>query len=157
MLLETAPCDTITAILPFPDRVDAVSAALERAHGAPFPEAGRVEEGEGVRFVWSGQDEALALGARVEVDGAATVDVSDGYAALRLNGSAVAEVLSRLCPVDLRPAAFPPGSAVRTLLGHADALLIAEEGPVLILVARSVADHVVEEIERAMRGLASRS
>ena len=97
MLLETAPCDTITAILPFPGRVDAVSAALERAHGAPFPEAGRVEEGEGVRFVWSGQDEALALGARVEVEGAATVDVSDGYAALRLNGSGPSLRFCRVC------------------------------------------------------------
>ena len=47
------------------------------------------------------------------------VDVSDGYEALTLRGPGAARALSAGCPLDLHPAAFPPGMATRTVLVRA--------------------------------------
>lgn len=49
----------------------------------------------------------------------ALVDVSHGYCVLRLAGEGARALLARLCPVDVRPAAFAPGRCLSSNLeGH---------------------------------------
>lgn len=69
----------------------------------------------------TGRDQAPALVARLE-DALAghhhmALDVSDARTVLHLSGPGVAEALAKGAPVDLSPAAFPPGTARRTHLG----------------------------------------
>lgn len=155
--LRHAPVAAITQILPFAGRHEAVSEALRDAHGLRFPAPNQVESAGDLCLAWSGLDEALALGPPVgAIEGAAVIDQSDAWAPMKLAGAA-ADVLARLCPVDLRPAAFPPGSAARTGLGHVAVLLLAEDDGVLILVPRSMAAHAVEEIAEAMRAVVARA
>ena len=157
LTLEPAAVEAITQLMPFAGRAEAVSEALRNVYGVGLPAPNRVEAAGGLRLVWSGLDEALALGPPVAVEGAAVLDQSDGWAPLMLTGEQAPDVLARLCPVDLRPSAFGPGSAARTMLGHASVLLVAEAEGVLILVPRSMATHAVEEIGRAMEAVAARA
>ncbi|MEO1693616.1 MAG: sarcosine oxidase subunit gamma family protein [Pseudomonadota bacterium] len=53
----------------------------------------------------------------------ALVDISDRNRAYHLVGPRAAEVLNSGCPLDLSIAAFAPGTATRTLYGHADVIL----------------------------------
>lgn len=72
--------------------------------------------------------EGLALEAALSAAFGTTfhslVDISHRNAALLLSGPAVADVLNAGCPLDLSDAAFPPGSATRTLLGKSEIVLI---------------------------------
>ena len=108
--------------------------------------------------VWAGMGQWLVEGrerARSRRLGglAAVTDQTDGWAGLRLAGDAARAVLARLVPLDLEPAAFPPGTAARSLLRHVPLLLIArDEGGFELLVPRSYARTAVEELAGAMRG-----
>lgn len=64
----------------------------------------------------------------------------------------------RLVPLDLRPAAFPVGRAVRAPLGHMSAILIREPSDsILVLTFRSMARTAWHEIEVAMHSVAARA
>lgn len=52
------------------------------------------------------------------------VDVSHRNVGIDVAGAQAAAVLNAGCPLDLSEAAFPPGSATRTLLGKAEIVLI---------------------------------
>lgn len=54
----------------------------------------------------------------VPAQGLALVDLSDGVASLEVSGSAVREVLSKGCGLDLHPRSFPPGRCARTRLAQ---------------------------------------
>lgn len=108
-----------------------VVSAVNEAAGAVMPYVRGATVGEdGKGAVWMAPDELLIL----TDDGAAgetatrlsaalsgvhhmALDVSDARAVLRLEGAKVAEVLMKGMPVDLRDAAFPPGSSRRSHLG----------------------------------------
>ena len=66
-------------------------------------------------------------------------------------------MLARLVPIDLDPAAFPPGSAARSMLGHVPLLLVNGDDGFELLVPRSYARTAVEELATAMRGVAARA
>ncbi|MFC7053927.1 sarcosine oxidase subunit gamma [Hansschlegelia quercus] len=51
------------------------------------------------------------------------VDISHRNVAIEISGPAAAEALNAGCPLDLSEAAFPNGSATRTLLGKAEIVL----------------------------------
>ena len=74
---------------------------------------------------------------------------------MRLTGPAAAEVLARLVPIDLDPAAFPPGRVARTMLGHMMAVLIATPDGYDILVMRSFTDTAAHDLSTAMRSVAA--
>ena len=87
----------------------------------------------------------------------AITDVSDGRAALCLEGPSAREVLAKGCPLDLHPKAFPPGSCAQTLLGKADVLLHlradepAEGASFDLYVGRSFAQYLWAWVEDAGR------
>jgi len=96
---------------------------------------------------WLVETEAVPLGpfaAALAGMHAAVLDVSDAYAAIRLSGARVPDVLSSGCSLDLHPRVFP--GVARTLLGKADVLLHrighGDEPTFDVYVARSYADYL---------------
>ena len=77
----------------------------------------------------------------INAAGGALFDVSASYVAWRVTGECAARVLNRGCPLDLRPAAFPPGRCAQSVLGHVNALFYRpDEGAAfIVMVARSFA------------------
>ena len=151
-VLELGP---VAAIQPFPG--GGADTAL-RARGLGFPAPGRSLEAEGVRIVWAGREMALLIGAPPgAVEGAAVIDVTDGWAGMALSGARGWEVLARLVPIDLRPAAFGEGTAARTLLNHVPALILRRGETLEILVPASYARTAWHEVAAAMELLAVRA
>ena len=156
-LTEWAP-EAITSVAPFKGQDEAVSAALKEALGAGLPMPGRAMGKESARVLWSGLGQALVLGPRVELPGAAVTDQSDAWACLVLEGPEARAVLARLCPLDLRPEAFRRGHVARSLLGHMNAVLHrAGAERYELLVFRSMARTAVHELSEAMTSVAAQS
>ncbi|MDV7142627.1 sarcosine oxidase subunit gamma family protein [Tropicimonas sp. TH_r6] len=81
------------------------------------------------------------------------VDVSDARASFRLEGPGAREVLARLCPVDLSPAAFGPGDLRRTRLAQVPAAFwIDEAGAFTLVCFRSVARYAFDCLAEAASG-----
>jgi len=159
--LAAPPETPMRSIAPYRNR----AAALDEALGAPLPEPGRsVELADGLRLIWAGLDlwflrgpGATAEFAERIASHAAVTDQSDGWTALALTGTGAADVLARLVPLDLDPAAFPPGAAARTELRHIACLIRAMDGGFELLVMRSFTATAVHEIAAAMRAVAARA
>lgn len=144
----------VWSIAPYPGRD--LSAALAPLH---FPAPGEVVEGGGMRLVWAGRDMAFLTGAPAPaLDGlAAVTDQRDGWVWVTLTGADAAAVLARLCPLDLRAAAFPVGTSARSVLQHLPALLVrVGDQAFQIATYRSMAATLLHEVEAAMRAVAAR-
>lgn len=155
--LREADCGPITSVALFAGGQSAADdglAALDLA----FPAPGTMATGkDGARIVWTGRDQAFVLGAVPRIAGAAVTDQTDGWTCLSVEGAKVADVLARLVPVDLRPAALPPGRAIRTGLNHMNVVLMRPaETRFEILVFRSMARTAFHEIAEAMATVAAR-
>jgi sarcosine oxidase subunit gamma len=103
---------------------------------------------EGVRAaLWLGPDEWLLLAeegasapALPDALPHSLVDVSDRHHAFAVAGPQAATLLNEGCPLDLDPAAFPPGACTRTLFGKAEIVLWRREAEAFeIEVSRSFA------------------
>lgn len=136
-----------------------VSGVLEPL-GLSFPDPGRVSAAGDLRLVWCGRDQAMLIGA-APPDGlaaqAAVTDQSDGWVCLALTGAGAVAVLSRLVPLDLRAAAFPPGHAARSALSHLPLILWREDDGFRLMTFRSMARTARDEIAHAMAHLAARA
>lgn len=144
-----------------PEDATALAEVLERAHGLPCPGPGESASAGTARLWWFGRDAWLLIGpppdaALAEV--AALTDQSDGWAGLRLSGAGAAQVLARLVPIDLAPAAFAEGATARCPLRHVPVALSRTGAEAFELLGpRSMAGTLVEEVERAMRRVAGRA
>ena len=158
--LTEVPQAPVWAILPFQGKAKAFDAALQKAHGLTFPEPGVCHEAKGLRLAWSGLDQAFLIGSAPDQSlgrHAALIDQSDAWTHLGIEGAAARDVLARLVPIDLSPAACPKGSARRTLLGHMSALILHPGGDRFeVLVFRSMAQSAVHDLTRAMGAVAAR-
>ncbi|WP_297614332.1 sarcosine oxidase subunit gamma [uncultured Roseicyclus sp.] len=158
--LTEAPMTAIWSIAPYRGQTEALSAALQQAHGLRFPAPGGMSETGTATIAWSGLDQAFLMGAVPDpglAAHAALCDQSDGWARLILEGASARAVLARLVPIDLAPAACPPGSSRRTLLGHMPTLILHRGGDGFELVVfRSMAATAVHEVSDVMRKLAAR-
>jgi sarcosine oxidase subunit gamma len=83
----------------------------------------------------------------------ALVDVGHGRVALSVSGPRAAEAINSGCALDLSVAAFPAGTATRTLLGKAEIVLARwDEAPAFeIECARSLSAYVREFLTAAAR------
>lgn len=123
-VLPTAPRWVLRAD---PARLDALAAAWR----APLPaELLRSASGAGRHALRLGPDEWLLLAE--ERDAAAglahdpalsLVEVSSRDVSFEVAGPRAATALNTGCPLDLRPAAFPPAAATRTVFGKAEVVL----------------------------------
>jgi heterotetrameric sarcosine oxidase gamma subunit len=148
----------VTAIAPFPGDGATAAQALQAATGLAFPDPNRTAHAGDRRIVWSGHDQALVLGPPPgPIAGAAVTDQSDGWALLVLEGAGAEAVLARLVPLDLRPAAFPQGTAARSLLNHMPLVVWRDGADAFALMTfRSMAATAVHELAEAMRHVHAR-
>ena len=156
--LAEADPGPITSIAVFPGQAKAVAKGL-KALGLTMPAPNSFVEKRGARIVWTGRDQAFLLGAEPpEMEGAAVTDQSDGWAVLALSGVAAVDVLARLVPVDLRLAAFPVGSAVRSGLNHMNAVILRTGDYAFeVMVFRSMARTAWHELETTIGMVAARA
>ena len=157
--LTEADLGPINSLAPLPGRRAALDAALLAA-GLVFPASCEIREGTGSRLVWAGRDLAFLMGVaptEAVCAAAAVTDQTDGWAALRLAGPGITDVLARLVPIDCREGALPPGRAARTQINHMPGLLLREGAEAIVLMTfRSMAATLVHEVAEAARRVAAR-
>lgn len=152
----------ITAILPYPNCLDALDTILKSDFGLRFPAPSEVVSTDAARLIWNGLDHALLLGASAPLAPLAPyallADQSGALARFTLTGPEMVDVLARLCPLDMRPSVFGPQRAARSLLGHIDALFVTSDDRdhIEIFVMRSMAQSALTELAHAMQGVAAR-
>lgn len=146
-------------ILPFKKKVAEVSKRLKQDIGLTLPKANSSVVHDVARLLWFGRDSYMLVGRQdcELLDCAAVTDQSDAWACVEVSGEGVEDVLARLVPVDLRPFAFGPDATIQTLVGHMTASL-TRVGPdeILIMVFRSMAETLVEDLKEAMEAVAAR-
>lgn len=105
-----------------------------------------------------GEDLAAAIASELGETFHALVDVGHREVAFEVEGPSAAEVINSGCPLDLHDAAFPAGSATRTLLAKAEIVLARlGEAPLWrIECGRSFAAYVEAWLEEAVAGLSDR-
>ncbi len=139
---------------------DPLSAALEAAHGMGFPAPNRTSGKAGARCVWFGRNQALLIGPAADATlarHAALVDQSDAWCAVSLTGASSEDVLARLVPLDLRAGRFKRGHTARSQLGHMQASITRTgTDSFMILVFRSMAASLIQELSHAMQAVAAR-
>lgn len=142
---------------------DDIGAALTAATGCAMPgQRQTVEQGDRA-VAWMSPDELLLLMPHGEVDACLAalaetlagthhlaVDVSDARAMFRIEGTGAREVIARLCPADLSPAAFGPGELRRTRLAQIPAAFwIGADGAFRLVCFRSVARYAFDVLSGA--------
>ena len=149
----------VTSIAPYPGQDKAVAKVLKPLD-LGFPAVNSFTEKAGARMVWTGRDQAFLIGAPCPDMGAAAAvtDQSGGWVTLSLEGPEAEAALMRYVPLDLRLAAFPVGTAVRTPFYHMSMLLmrVSDQGFQMMLF-RSMARTAWHEVEVALRSLAARA
>lgn len=155
-LAEVDP-GAVTSIQPFPGQEEAVAKALAPL-GFAFPAPNSFATNGAAMLAWTGRDQAFLIGADCPPMPAARTDQTGGWASLSLSGPMAVDALARYVPIDLRLAAFPVGSAVRTPLYHMSMVLMRlSDHEFRIMVFRSMARTAWHEIEVALKTLAARA
>ena len=151
----------MTSLAPFCGQGEALSAALLEAHGMAAPAPNRVSEQGDARAIWFGREMILLSGPEPVprlARHAALTDQSDAWAVARLEGRGAADVLARLCPLDLRCQVFAPGHTARSLVQHMQASITRLEADAFqIMVFRAFGRTLVHELTVAMEGVAARA
>ncbi len=149
----------ITALMPFRGQREALTEALQAAHGLRFPEPGHMTATDTASCVWTARDQAFLMGPAPDdslARFASVTDQSDAWAVVLLAGVDAEEVLARLVPIDLRPSAFPEGAAARTLLQHMTVTICRRPEGLQIMGFRSMARTLAHDIGDAMAAVAGR-
>ena len=142
-----------------------------RPLGLHFPAPGESSTSEGLNLFWTGRDQAflaapsLPEGFAAALAGrAALSDQTGAWAGFTLAAAPGREgtsrpeaALARLVPLDLRPAAFPPGRVARCALNHINMILRRSgEAEFSLLVFRSMAASAWHELAQVLEQLAAR-
>lgn len=156
--LAEADPGTILSIAVYPGGAKSVARGLKPL-GLAMPSPNSFTEKKGVRIVWTGRDQAFLIGAALpELESAAVTDQTDGWTTLAVSGAGAVDVLARLVPVDLRLAACPVGSALRTGLNHMNAVILRTgDHSFDVMVFRSMARTAWHEIETTMNMVSARA
>lgn len=159
-LAEAAP-DFITSIMPHDGKRAALNTALKAAHGMALPADGRTSGRAALRAVWTGRGQYFLIGEAAAdaslAEMASLSDQSDGWALLTLEGDAAADVLARICPLDLRDGSFKRGDTARSEVAHMMAVVTRSARGFEIMVMRSFARTAVHHIIGAMRSVAAQA
>ncbi|MBC3190403.1 hypothetical protein H7X46_04925 [Pseudonocardia sp. C8] len=143
-----------------------VNGAVRQVVGTRFGRAARTERaGHPVLAVGSGPGEWLVIGptgtARALLEDlesaasgtgefASVLDVTHGRALVRLRGRRSADVLNKICGIDLDDASTPDGAALRTSVAAVATDLVRDDGPgagepsYLLHVERSSGQHLFD-------------
>lgn len=160
LTLTEAPHVPMTSLAPYRAQEKALSDALKAAHGMTFPAPNRATGKAGGRAVWTGRGQAMLIGPEPDASlakHAAVTDQSDAWSVVLLEGERGADVLARLCPVDLRPVVFKRGHTLRTDLMHMAASVTRTGAQTLMIMTfRSMAKTLVHDLTTAMAAVAAR-
>ena len=143
----------------------AFAKAVRKVTGCAVPEQRRIATQGGRRLAWMSPDElmlicdhaqapglAAGLAEALKAQHALALDVSDARAVFRLEGALCREVIAKLSPANLAPAAFGPGEMRRTRLAQVPgAFHMPDETSFEIVVFRSVARYAFDLIANAAR------
>lgn len=135
-----------------------VKKAVKSVMGVAVPETNTAKMAEARGVCWMSPDELLLLCPYEAVSAdleqlkkalgdahALAVDVSDARAVFQLTGNHVRDVLSKLTPADLSPAAFPVGAFRRSRLAQAaGAFWMRDATTFEIICFRSVAQYMFD-------------
>jgi sarcosine oxidase gamma subunit len=89
-----------------------------------------------------------------DVGGRTGVDVTSGYAALRIQGPLSRELFARFCALDLRPNVTPPGAFRPGSVARTPGMVLCEaENTYLALFGAAVGEYVWTVVEDAGRHL----
>ncbi len=151
----------ITAITARRGAQAALAAALASAHDLRLPPVGRSSGRGGMRLVWAGQGRyflwADCPASPTLAKGAALSDHSDAWVVMSLTGALAPEVLSRLCPLDLRASVFRRGHSAAAEIARMPGILRRGAKGFEIAVMRSFAQTAVQRIVDAMTSVAAQS
>ena len=139
--------------------------AVRDALGIALPgEPNTACSGEDHAILWLGPDEWLVVGPPdterelastlgAALPDAAVIDVTEGYATIRLGGPLARDVLSMGTPLDLHPREFAAGAATSTLFARTTIFLhkISDDPVFDIHVERSQAEYLWTWLETASR------
>jgi sarcosine oxidase, subunit gamma len=144
-----------------------VRKAVKDATGTDIPATRKAALAGGRGALWMSPDELLLLMPHAEAPAVAArlgkalsgvhhlaAEVSDARAVFRLTGDldAAREVLAKLTPADVSPAAFAAGEVRRTKLGQVAAAFWIEDGGITVVSFRSVARYVFDLLANAAEG-----
>lgn len=150
----------LTSLAPFSGKDKALSEVLKAAHGVVLPKANRSSGKDGARAIWFGMSHVLLVGPLADktlTEHAMMTDQSDAWTIVQLSGEGAVDVLARLVPVDLRAPVFKRGHTVRTDLMHMNASITCTgTNTFMIMVFRSMAGTLVDDLITAMEGVAAR-
>lgn len=159
--LEAQGIAAITAVMPLKGQSMAVAKALKSVIGAALPMVGKVTQVKQAELVWFGPGQWLIFSNKpIQIKDAlqglaAVIDQSDGWLGLVLSGKDAVAVMARLCPLDLD--ALAVGQVARTDFCHVSAIIIPVEDGFQVMLPRSYAVSVYENIQAAMKSLAAQN
>lgn len=149
---------TLTSIAPYADAK--IAEPFKAAHGMAWPAPNRATGKVGARAIWFARDMVLLAGPKPDLalaDHAALTDQSDAWTAVTLSGDDVESVLARLVPLDLSAAQFKRGHTARSQIQHmAGSITRIGNDTFLLMVFRSMAGTLLQDLERAMASVAVR-
>ena len=97
-----------------------------------------------------GRDLAAQLRALLPAAAAAVVDLGAGRRVFAVSGPRARDLLAKQLPIDLHPAAFPPGRCVQGSMAHVGVLVHATANSAYeLFVYRAFAQHFREMLEDA--------
>lgn len=114
-------------------QLEACTRAAESAFGTALPASPRVAEGRGIRFVWSGPGQWLAVADADIADAAGGIEAllegpfaglasiaeqGDGRVLFEFGGARARDALAKGLPIDLHPRAFGPGDVALSTAAH---------------------------------------
>ncbi|MCF6304328.1 MAG: hypothetical protein L3J33_03030 [Rhodobacteraceae bacterium] len=159
--LETVSMGEITAVMPFKGQAMSVAKALKSVLGTSLPMVGEVTQAKDAELLWFGPGQWLVFSNKPDqikdaLQGlAAVVDQSDGWLGLVLSGKDAGAMMARLCPLDFDGLAV--GQVARTDFCHVSTMIIPVEDGCRIMVPRSYAVSVYENILMTMKSLAAQN
>ena len=136
--------ESIWLVAAWPDRLEPAGAAAARAAGvdaAPGPGASATGEGGTLLRVeplkWLLVSEREVPRPEVESDDGTVLELGHARTAIHVSGPRAGDLMARMVPLDLRPAAFPEGAVATSALHHVGVTILARNGGYDVLVPRS--------------------
>lgn len=143
-----------------------VKAAATAATGAKIPGKLAITQGPSGSLAWMSPDELLvlcahdqagttrdAMIAKLGTTPSLAVDVSDARVMLQVHGPTGAvtrEIMAKLCPLDLSPEGFQPGTIRRTRMAQIPAAIwMHDETTFRVICFRSVAEYAFQLLKTA--------
>ncbi|MFT5161369.1 MAG: heterotetrameric sarcosine oxidase gamma subunit [Paracoccaceae bacterium] len=160
VLIEVTPAN-ITSLMPHKGKEKALDEALKKAHELALPAIGRSTGKADLRMIWTGRGQYMLVGnkpaARSLARSASLTDQTDGWAVMSIEGPLAANILARLCPLDLRASTFKTGHTARSEVAHMMAVVTRTVDGFEIMVMRSFAHTLTHHLKQAMESVAAQS